>query len=61
MANNILESKLGKTKEEIIYELLLSLNNGDSYYFNQRVEAAISQCNTLERQFARLEELRKEN
>lgn len=25
-------TNIGKTKEEIIYELLLSLNTGDSYY-----------------------------
>lgn len=26
------KTNLGKTKEEIIYELLLSLNAGDNYY-----------------------------
>lgn len=26
------DTNLGKTKEEIIYEILLSLNAGDSYY-----------------------------
>ena len=26
------KTNIGKTKEEIIYEILLSLNTGDSYY-----------------------------
>ena len=29
---NTTNTNIGKTKEEIIYELLLSLNTGDSYY-----------------------------
>ena len=36
-----------KTKEEIIYELLLSLNNGDSGYIDRRVDYAIQQYEQL--------------
>lgn len=35
------------TKEEIILKLVLSLNAGDSYYVNQRVDIAIEQYNSL--------------
>lgn len=35
------------TKEEIILKLVLSLNAGDSYYVNQRVDIAIEQYNML--------------
>lgn len=40
-------TNLNKTREEIIYELLLSLNKGDSYYVMQRVDFAIEQYNAL--------------
>ena len=35
------------TKEEIILKLLLSLNAGDSYYVDQRVNVAIEQYSKL--------------
>ena len=35
------------TKEEIILKLLLSLNAGDSYYVDQRVNVAIEQYEKL--------------
>jgi hypothetical protein len=35
------------TKEEIILKLVLSLNAGDSYYVNQRVDIAIKQYEQL--------------
>lgn len=35
------------TKEEIILKLVLSLNAGDSYYVNQRVDVAIEQYEKL--------------
>lgn len=38
-----------KTREEIIYELLLSLNNGDTAYYSERIEYAILQYNQLVR------------
>lgn len=38
---------LNKSREEIIYELLLSLNQGDSGYYDERVGIAISQYNAL--------------
>lgn len=44
------KTNLGKTKEEIIYELLLSLNTGDSYYVKgteDRVWLAKSQYDRL--------------
>lgn len=44
------KTNLGKTKEEIIYELLLSLNAGDSYYVKgteDRVWLAKSQYERL--------------
>lgn len=40
-------TNLNKTKEEIVYELVLSLNKGDSYYVNQRVDVALEQYNKL--------------
>lgn len=40
-------TNLKKTREEIIYELLLSLNNGNSGYINSRVEYAIEQYEKL--------------
>lgn len=40
-------TNLNKTKEEIIYELVLSLNKGDSYYVDQRVDVALEQYNKL--------------
>lgn len=40
-------TNLNKTKEEIIYELVLSLNKGDSYYVDCRVDVALSQYNKL--------------
>lgn len=40
-----MNTNLGKTKEEIIYELVLSLNKGN--YGWDRVETAISQYNKL--------------
>ena len=40
-------TNLNKEKEEIIYELLLSLNKGNSCYASERVEVAISQYNAL--------------
>lgn len=40
-------TNLHKEKEEIIYELVLSLNNGNSSYVNERVELAIAQYNDL--------------
>ena len=36
-------TNLSKTREEIIYELVLSLNNGDCSYIGDRVEIAIRQ------------------
>lgn len=38
---------LNKTKEEIIYELVLSLNKGNSGYVDQRVDYAIKQYEQL--------------
>ena len=35
------------TKADIILELVLSLNNGDSYYVDSRVETAIEQYDKL--------------
>jgi hypothetical protein len=40
-------TNLNKTREEIIYELVLSLNKGDSYYAMQRIDFAIDQYNQL--------------
>lgn len=40
-------TNLNKTREEIIYELVLSLNNGNSSYVNDRVELAIDQYDKL--------------
>ena len=40
-------TNLNKTKAEIIYELVLSLNKGDSYYVNKRVDVALDQYNKL--------------
>ena len=42
-----MNTNLGKTKEEIIYELLLSLNKGNNGYYADRVYAAIYQYNQL--------------
>ena len=40
--------KLNKlTKADIILELVLSLNKGDSYYVDRRVETAIEQYDKL--------------
>ena len=36
-------TNLNKTREEIIYELVLSLNNGNCSYIGDRVEIAIRQ------------------
>ena len=49
----MIKTNLNKTKEEIVYELLLSLNNGDSYYVQNdgsampRISLAIAQYNAL--------------
>lgn len=43
-------TNLGKTKEEIIYELLLSLNAGDNYYVrstDDRIQLAKHQYERL--------------
>lgn len=40
-------TNLDKEREEIIYELLLSLNNGNSSCVQDRVELAINQYNAL--------------
>lgn len=40
-------TNLDKEREEIIYELLLSLNNGNSSYVQDRVQLAINQYNAL--------------
>lgn len=40
-------TNLNKEREEIIYELLLSLNSGASCYADTRVETAIAQYNSL--------------
>ena len=40
-------TNLNKEKEEIIYELLLSLNKGNSCYASERVEVAMAQYDTL--------------
>lgn len=40
-------TNIRKTKAEIILELVLSLNKGDSYYINQRVGVAVEQYNKL--------------
>ena len=40
-------TNLKKTKEEIIYEILLSLNNGNSGYIDERVKYAIKQYEQL--------------
>ena len=40
-----------KTKEEIIYELVLSLNKGNSGYAHERVKYAIKQYEELEKVF----------
>lgn len=37
----------GKTKAEVILYLVMSLNAGDSYNINQRVDTAIEQYNKL--------------
>lgn len=44
------KTNLGKTKEEIIYELLLSLNAGDNYYVrstDDRIQLAKHQYERL--------------
>lgn len=43
-------TNLNKEKEEIIYELLLSLNNGNTYYATERVGLAIEQYDELVKQ-----------
>lgn len=40
-------TNLNKNREEIIYELLLSLNNGNSCCADERVELAIAQYDSL--------------
>ena len=40
-------TNLNKEKEEIIYEILLSLNNGNSCCVDERVEIAVEQYNEL--------------
>lgn len=40
-------TNIKKTREEIIYELVLSLNNGNVCYVNDRVKLAIDQYNQL--------------
>ncbi len=40
-------TNLNKTREEIIYELVLSLNNGNVCYTNDRVMIAIDQYDEL--------------
>ena len=40
-------TNLKKTKEEIIYEILLSLNNGNSGYIDERVKYDIKQYEQL--------------
>jgi len=40
-------TNLGKTKEEIVYELVLSLNQGDTCYTKDRVCLAVTQYNQL--------------
>lgn len=40
-------TNLNKTKEEIIYEILLSLNKGNCGYSDDRVRLAIQQYNSL--------------
>lgn len=40
-------TNIGKTKADIILELVLSLNKGDSYYVDRRVETAIEQYDKL--------------
>lgn len=42
-----MKTNLGKTKEEIIYELLISLNRGNSGYAYERVQKAIDQYQKL--------------
>ena len=42
-------TNLNKTKEEIIYDLVLSLNKGNCGYSGDRVETAINQYNTFVR------------
>lgn len=44
-----MKTNLGKTKEEIIYELLISLNRGNSGYVGERVQNAIDQYQKLVR------------
>ncbi len=43
-------TNLNKKREEIIYELLLSLNNGNACYVDDRVRIAIDQYNDLVKQ-----------
>lgn len=45
-----IKTNLGKTKDEIIYELLLSLNAGDNYY----VRSTDDRIQLAKRQYARL-------
>ena len=40
-------TNLNKTKEEIIYELVLSLNQGNCRYAEDRVEIAMAQYEEL--------------
>ena len=43
-------TNLNKTREEIIYELLLSLNKSDSGYIDERVRYAVQQYEKLVKQ-----------
>ena len=45
---------LNKTKEEIIFELLLSLNKGDGGYIEDRVDHAIKQYKQLKKELKKL-------
>lgn len=42
-----MNTNLGKTREEIIFELLKSLNQGNSGYVGERADKAIMQYNQL--------------
>jgi hypothetical protein len=42
-----MNTNLGKTKEEIIFELLKSLNQGNSGYVDGRIDKAIEQYDDL--------------
>lgn len=42
-----MKTNLGKTKEEIIFEILLSMNKGNVSYYGSRVCEAINQYHEL--------------